>query len=419
MKVSELVRKLPFDFYNIVTRNKLVNLLETRKKNETSHFVKLYVQEKENNIKNHAYYTTFFYSKHPEFPVISKKDIQSNIDGFISNKFKKKDLDKITTSGSYGTPSVFYKNSEKKKNQIADVLYYGGKNGYFFGIKHAFIRGVEKPKKSLFIQNEIHLSPNKLGKKAMEEYYLKLKKVSYIVGFPSVLLRFIEFCKEYKLKPLKNIEGILCTAEPLTLGERKVISDFFECDVITRYASEEVGIIANRLPEEDFYRINENSVKLEIYKMDEDVPQEAGEEGRIIVTDFFSHAMPLINYDTGDLGVVDYIEEDNDKVKILKEITGRLVEQIYDENDEGVSPFAINVYLKEFDRLGQFQFVQESKSRYTLLLTNKLDNEYKDRIENGLKSILGENTNIFFEHIDEIPSLSSGKRPYIRNDYKK
>ncbi|MFA7744099.1 hypothetical protein [Salinicoccus roseus] len=419
MKTSELLRKLTFDVYNMVTKSKLLELMRIRRENESSIINDTYVNERENRIKQHAIDTTIFYSKNPDFPILSKSNIQNHINDFISNEYRKENLYKITTSGSYGTPSVFFRDSQKKYNQIADVLYFGAQNGYFFGIKHAFIRGVKKSNLSLIIQNEIHLSPNKLNKDSMEYYYLKLRKVSYIVGFPSVILNFIDFCKYYNLKPLTNIKGITTTAEPLSTENQKVISDFFKCDVTSRYASEEVGIIANRFQGESFYRINHNSIKLNIYEIDEDLPQKEGEEGRIIITDLFSYAMPLINYDTGDLGIIETVEEKGKQIKVLKEITGRLVEQLFDQNDEKISPFAINVYLKDFKEIGQFQFIQEDKATYKLLTSNVLSYQIKSEVAHGLKEILGKDIKLSMYYTSEMLKLASGKRPYIVNNYKK
>ncbi|WP_166626734.1 hypothetical protein [Jeotgalicoccus sp. S0W5] len=406
MKISEAIRFVPFYLYNYLTRNKIYKKMN-------------HIDENISDIYDYAIKNVPFYMRNKTFPIINKQIIQDNLNDFISNDYDKDELIKTTTSGSYGTPSTFYRNKDKKINQITDVLIFGRHNNYYFGVKHGFIRGIKKSKKSLFIQNEIHLDPQNLNQKAMEEYYIKLKKVNHIIGFPSVILNFIDFCEKFKLKRLTNISGVTCTAEPLTVEDRDKISKFFNCPVLTRYASEEVGIIANRLPGETFYRVNNVSVKIDIYKFDSDEKQEDGLEGRIIVTDYYSHAMPLINYDTGDTGVMETIIRDGVEIKCLKEITGRLVEHLYDEKDDLISPFAINVLLKDYQKIGQFQFIQLDKAKYRLIVTGEIDNTYKDEIITDLKKILGNNIDLLIEQVYEIPSLKSGKRPYIRNEYKK
>ena len=38
--------------------------------------------------------------------------------------------------------------------------------------------------------------------------------------------------------------------------------------------------------------------------MDSDEPVEEGEVGRLVITDLFNYAFPMIRYDTGDLGIM-------------------------------------------------------------------------------------------------------------------
>lgn len=411
MRISEAIRYYPFTLYNLISRNTLYK--ELKNKNLTNNEHKL------SEIFEYAKEHSEYYRDRTDFPIVDKNEIQSNIQSFISNDYDKNDLIKITTSGSYGTPSTFYRNKRKKLNQIVDVLYFGKLNHYFFGVKHGFIRGVSKSKSSLFLQNEIHLDPKNLNDKAMASYYVQLKKVTHLVGFPSVILNFIDFCNKYKLKRLENIKGITCTAEALTVPDRNKISEFFGCPVLTRYASEEVGIIANRYPKENFYRVNSSSVKVDLYKFESDQLQEDGLEGRIVVTDLYSHAMPLINYDTGDTGVMGTEIINGQKISVIRQITGRIVEQLYDINDEVISPFSINVLLKDYNKVGQFQFIQTGHAKYTLLVTGQFDDDYSSKLIESLKDILGTSAKIDINWIKDIPSLASGKRPYIRNEYKR
>ena len=71
-------------------------------------------------LRSHAVNETSFYKNYREndslreFPIISKNDIKSQQDAFLSNKYNKEDLVQMSTSGSTGTPFVSYQNSNKK-----------------------------------------------------------------------------------------------------------------------------------------------------------------------------------------------------------------------------------------------------------------------------------------------------------------
>src|SRR5690606_13183339 len=51
---------------------------------------------------------------------------------------------------------------------------------------------------------------------------------------------------------------------------------------------------------------------------------------QIVVTDLFSHAMPLIRYEIGDLGILGSREcECGCSLPVLEELHGRIVEQVF------------------------------------------------------------------------------------------
>src|SRR5699024_2887670 len=133
----------------------------------------------------------------------------------------------------------------------------------------------------------------------------KIKRTKFIIGFPSVILSLIQYCRKVgdTSKDFK-ILGIITTAEPLTENQREVMKDFFNCNVVARYAMEELGIIANQCVHNESYHINEASFILEVLKKESDDAADIDEEGRIVITDLYSNAMPLIRYDTGDFGVL-------------------------------------------------------------------------------------------------------------------
>ena len=68
-----------------------------------------------------------------DFPVVDKNTIRENIDLFISDKYSKEKLKRGQTSGSTGTPFVFYWDKNKIRRNNADTLYFWDNNGYKFG----------------------------------------------------------------------------------------------------------------------------------------------------------------------------------------------------------------------------------------------------------------------------------------------
>jgi phenylacetate-CoA ligase len=90
---------------------------------------------------------------------------------------------------------------------------------------------------------------------------------------------------------------------------------------------------------------------------------------------------------------------------------------VLDPNGNKISPFAINVKMKDYHNIYQFQFIQEDLNRYQLLLVVNDQFDTERSILEDLYKILGQEANIEISIVDEIKPLPSGKRPYIINKF--
>ncbi len=140
--------------------------------------------------------------------------------------------------------------------------------------------------------------------------------------------------------------------------------------------------------------------------------------GRIVVTDMFNRAMPMIRNDTGDLGILGKSEKDRRINQVFKKVEGRKMDAIYDVKGEVVSSFTITNSMWKYSELAQYRFIQISTNKYKF----KLNSLEKFRRENELveefKGYLGNDVEIKVEYIDEIPLLSNGKRKKVLNKMK-
>ena len=163
--------------------------------------------------------------------------------------------------------------------------------------------------------------------------------------------------------------------------------------------------------------VNRASYHIELLKLDSDEPVGKGELGRVVITDLYNYAMPIIRYDTGDMAVVS--ESSNDDKMFLKQIEGRRVDMIYDTKGRALTSHTWGVYMWKFDKLKQYQFIQEGEKEYVLKV-NGADGIYtSEEFDETLRAILGEDANIDIQYVDEIPVLSSGKFKKTICNYKK
>jgi phenylacetate-CoA ligase len=142
-----------------------------------------------------------------------------------------------------------------------------------------------------------------------------------------------------------------------------------------------------------------------------------GKSGRIVVTDLFNYAMPLIRYDTGDIGVMTKTGEPGKKRLFFPRIEGRKLDFIHSTAGKRLSPHFIDHALRKYDSIDQFQLVQTGKTRYILKLNtvNTSESFYRD-VKSTLKKYVGDDALISIEFVHEIPLLSSGKRQFVVNE---
>lgn len=193
----------------------------------------------------------------------------------------------------------------------------------------------------------------------------------------------------------------------------------FGVKALSRYSTEELGVLAHECKEFEKHHINEASYKVEILKIDKDEHVKKGELGRVVVTDLFSHAMPLIRYETGDLAIYGGKCRCGLNTSILESVEGRSLEMILTTSGEKLSPFFVNPIMKDYDKIIQFQFLQISKKDYILKLVSSSKEIKQDEILEKYKKEIGNDANIILEYVDHIPTIRSGKRAYVVNEFLK
>jgi phenylacetate-CoA ligase len=100
-----------------------------------------------------------------------------------------------------------------------------------------------------------------------------------------------------------SFAAVLTNGETNDADTRRDIREYFGHEPIDRYGATEIGLIAANCPHSTRHHIVAEMVLIEIAD-EEGTPAEPGVEGRIVATPFYSLAMPLIRYDTGDWGAL-------------------------------------------------------------------------------------------------------------------
>lgn len=371
--------------------------------------------------RNVPFYRQFGGKGLKDFPVVDKNTVKECYEDFQSREFRDQRVHELHTSGSTGTPFVVRQDLNKRHRVYAEMIYFWGKAGFQIGQKYVFFRIWtdinRKTRFTAWARNLVMHDILRLDHDALEAVSLMLKsdkKIKMLLSYASTFDNLASYLYEQGAKPnMFSVNTIISSSEVLQESTREKLKSVFGCNVVSLYSNQENGMLAQECVENKEFHLNTASYAFEFLKLDCDEPAELNEPARIVVTDLFNHAMPLIRYDTGDIALLTDKCECGWQTKAIKKVLGRAMDCIYDTQGRMISPVTVTNYMWPFDKLLQFQFVQENVREYTLKL-NGARGVYDDSVFIEMfKRLLGEDAQVKIEHVNEIPVLSSGKRKHV------
>jgi len=395
-------------------------------------------EKKETYLKNlisHATHHSPYYKQYKgksirDFPVVNKSILIENYELIkISPENipdQKGPIRIQSTSGSTGTPFAIPQDTRKRNRRVAELKYFGALVGFKSHDKlihlRAWNRWQTKSKIQSLRENIIPFNIDKIDNKRLQELCNIINKNDVVAlrGYASSLDLLAQYAVEHNIK-LPSLKIMIAGSESLQESTREIVTDHLNCNIISQYANEENGILA----QEDVtnnpspFILNHASYFFEILKLDEDTPARYGELGRIILTDLFNYAFPMIRYDTGDTGIMQIDTKQDKNFFTLIKLYGRRVDLVFNTDGDIIHPTAISRMLKHYLQITQWQFIQEAERSYTLKLVTQDKKLEINAIKKDLLAILGKDAIINVERAIEITILASGKRKPIINNWKK
>ncbi|TCS44117.1 phenylacetate--CoA ligase family protein [Reinekea marinisedimentorum] len=237
-------------------------------------------------------------------PVINKKIVRDNLESFISDEYRKKDLLAHHTSGTTGSPGTYFCTKQERAvnfDQFRSILL---KNGCDYRDKSATFAGrMVGGNKQHQIGNidcynkTLYLSSYGINSRTVAHYinWLNRYQPKYIDSYPSSLYSLVVLAKEAGVKLNFSPQFIVTSSETLSPEHRLVIADFFDTKLIDHYGSTEM--VFNCWSDgSDYYHFDETYVP--------EFLNRTGDVAELVATPLFLKAMPLIRYTTGDKVVV-------------------------------------------------------------------------------------------------------------------
>ncbi len=250
-------------------------------------------------------------------PLLNKSIVLNNTDAFISDEFKKNELDVDRTSGSTGKILSIYWNSQDKIRSLMSLwsarkilhnILPTSKCCYFHSIAYRTNDFLEKEvfsPRMMIRDNGLILSLSKLSfdEKTLEFYYNKIFEFNpeWIMCHPSTLYLFADFIEKTNKKRFNNLRFIELTGEYLMDSYRKKISDVFEVDIANHYGAKEVNGIAYECKNGHLHCLD-NNVYVEIINENKNVGYD--NIGQVCITGLNNRSMPFIRYNLEDVAIL-------------------------------------------------------------------------------------------------------------------
>ena len=362
-----------------------------------------------------------------KLPILTKADLRNHYSELISRTYPRRNLLK-QTSGGTGDQIRFLVTKEQLSWEIsAEYRAYSWANYHigdrcltFWGSpiditkQRRFVNRVAKNFERILIANTYIVTD-----KVLENYAETMEKFrpDIIRGYSSSVYLMAKYLNKRGLRQVLP-RAVITSAESLDRFQRETIEKAFGCPVFDYYGSREVGSMAAECEKHNGYHVSAENVVMEYVKNGENVS--SGEEGEIIVTNLRNFGMPFIRYAIGDVGKPSTeVCSCGRGLPLMASIEGRISQfmAVYDKQSGRVIPVSsaapgpLSMVLMNVP-IERYQIVQESLSHLTIKAVKGKGylQKHSDYVINSLRNIFGDDLDIDFEFLDDLPPLPSGKR---------
>lgn len=367
-------------------------------------------------------------SKFGEIPILTKETIREHQKKLISKDYITRKWYYNSSGGSTGEPTRFVQDDLYDRWGSATFYYYykdilgidepNVKKIILWGSERDLFQGSVGWNKKIahWLTNTVFLNSFRMTEEDMKRYIETINsyKPDLIRGYAGSLY---ELCKYAERKDIKvyTPKLVVSSAEMLNDEIREKIETVFETKVYDYYGSREINNIAGECKEglmhilsfHNYFEVLDNHNQ----------PVKEGEEGKVIVTNLHNYSMPFIRYDIGDMAVLGPSEcRCGNPLPTLRKITGRITEHLIREDGTIISGSALTLTFNLKDWVKTFQIIQEDykKVRILIVLKDNVKELEKKEIEDRMKLLMGEDCQVIWEFVDDIPQTQTGKYLYIR-----
>jgi len=363
-----------------------------------------------------------------KLPVINKTVVRRNLGSIMSDDLATLRVTWSHTSGTTGQGLRFPTSLESSQREYAFRFQSYLWAGAHFGEKWAFCAGhsivppdCTRPPFWIYdkANNWLLMSSYHLTEANLRYYVQKLEKFKpeMLSGYPSSI--FLLALTNKKMKSPVRPHAVVTSSETLLDYQRRAIEDSFHCKAFSYYGNAERAGCMSQCENGLFHLRAEHSY-VEI--LDEhNQPAKPGAPGRLVVTAFGNYATPLVRYDVGDIATLS--ERRTCRCgrggTLVERIIGRVEDYIVTPDGRLIG--RLDHLFKDTANVLMGQIVQDHVNEVRIRIVRDGYYTAKDEaiIRKEARARLGNEMNIRFEYVDDIPRTKEGKFRFVISHVEK
>jgi phenylacetate-CoA ligase len=360
-----------------------------------------------------------------KLPFLTKVDVRKHLYfDILSENHNKRDILKITTSGSTGEPFVCYADRAQLEFRWAATLRAQEWTGYQFGDRcvrlwHQTLGmdkvQVAKEKLDAALTRRKFIPVFEMSEDKLEAMAREIADWDPVLmdGYAEALDFLAHYLKSRTDLPVRP-KAIMSSAQTLPDSSRRLIEEAFGCRVFDKYGAREFSGIAYECEAHTGHHVVGEGFIVEVLR--DGQPVKPGELGEIVITDLNNFCLPFVRYRLGDLGVAvdpDFACPCGRGLPLVGNIEGRVQSIIQGTHGRFLPGTFFAHYLKEFDHaIQKFQVVQEREGAITFHVVKggRFSDDVLQEVLATFRQHLGEDMSIDVSFVENIEMVRTGKR---------
>jgi phenylacetate-CoA ligase len=360
-----------------------------------------------------------------KLPFLTKADVRKHLYfDILSENHSKRDILKVSTSGSTGEPFVVFADRAQLEFRWAATLRSQEWTGYEFGDRcvrlwHQTLgmdrSQVLKERLDAAFTRRKFIPVFEMSEDRLEAMARQIADWDPVLmdGYAEALDFLAHYLKSRSDLPVRP-KALMSSAQTLPEGSRKLIEEAFGCRVFDKYGAREFSGIAYECQAHSGHHIVAEGFLVEILR--DGQPVKPGEMGEIVITDLNNYCLPFIRYRLGDLGVAmdpAFVCPCGRGLPLIGNIEGRVQSIIQGTHGQFLPGSFFAHYLKEFDHaIQKFQVVQERRGALTFHVVKggRYSDDVLQEVLATFRQHLGDDMDIDVQFVENIEMVRTGKR---------